>query len=497
MFGGGALSAWVHYDEGGKLVYKTIDDRGDRIMDFSQAGYMGGGVALPTVPVAKMVSPSGADDTAAIQAALDDVSRLPLMNGVRGAVLLAPGHYQSGGTISITASGVVLRGSGSGDGGTEIAVNGSHMVFRTAGAGSVQAMGPKVTLTDDYVPAGARSFTVDAAAGFQVGDPVIISRPVTAAWKTFMGMDAFPGWIGPGFAYSWERTIVALDGNKVTIDVPLPDSFDGKYVKPPGGSMQKYSWAGRVSQVGIEHLRFRAPKRSAGSSPQFLEMRNTTDAWLDDVEGWNSVEGVHIESGSRRITVANTRVLHDPSDYFTEAAPFDFDINASEVLLDRCASRGGNKIMMVTTHYGLGPNVALNFAGDGLNSHIQPHMNWATGLLIDGAVVASDGTGLDSAIGFLNRGHSGSDHGWAIGWAVAWNCTAPSVLLQQPPGSMVWAIGCKTMPSAPVPAAKTTGPLLPTGIFDSVNVPVAPNSLYLAQLCERLGPKAVAALGYK
>jgi hypothetical protein len=494
LFGKGAPSAWVSYGPDGKLVYKPIDERGDRIMDFSWAGYRGGGVALPQAPVVQMVKPSGGDDTAAIQAAIDAVAKMPLHDGLRGAVLLAPGQYKAGGTITISASGVVLRGSGSGDGGTDITVVGSHVVFRVAGTGSAQVTGPRATLVDDYVPAGARSFTVDTGAGFAVGDPVLITRPVTAAWRTFMGMDAFPGW--SGFTYSWERSITAIDGNKVTIDVPLPDSFDGKYVKPPGASMQKYTWDGRISQVGIESLRFRAPKRGTGGSPQFLDMNHTVDSWIRDVEGWNTVEGLHMETGSRRITITKTRVLHEPSDSFTEAAPFDFDVSSSEILVDRSASKGGLKIMMYTTHYGLGPNVVLNFDGDGMRSHIQPHMNWATGLLIDNAVVNSEGTQLESAIGLINRGHAGSDHGWAIGWAVAWNCTAPSILLQKPPGSMLWAIGCKTTPSAPAPAAKTTAPLLPDGIFESVNMPVAPTSLYLAQLCERLGPQALANIGY-
>jgi hypothetical protein len=36
-------SQWVYPDAKGKLVYKTLES-GDKIMDFSYAGYMGGGV---------------------------------------------------------------------------------------------------------------------------------------------------------------------------------------------------------------------------------------------------------------------------------------------------------------------------------------------------------------------------------------------------------------------------------------------------------------------
>jgi hypothetical protein len=47
LFGGGAVSEWVYYDAKGKLAYKPLNAQGDRIMDFSHAGYKGGGVAIP------------------------------------------------------------------------------------------------------------------------------------------------------------------------------------------------------------------------------------------------------------------------------------------------------------------------------------------------------------------------------------------------------------------------------------------------------------------
>src|SRR3989339_575299 len=80
-----AQSTWVSVNDQGNLVYR-LTDRGDRIMDFSYAGYGGGGVALPNVPTVVTVEATGQDDTAAIQTAIDRVSSLPLQNGFRGAV---------------------------------------------------------------------------------------------------------------------------------------------------------------------------------------------------------------------------------------------------------------------------------------------------------------------------------------------------------------------------------------------------------------------------
>src|SRR5260370_40292572 len=111
---GQATSTWVFFGSDGHLHYKT-DANGNRILDYSYAGYEGGGVKLPVVPVAQTISPVSGDNTSHIQAAINSVSALtPDANGFRGAVLLQPGTYNVSGTISITAGGVVLRGTGSG-----------------------------------------------------------------------------------------------------------------------------------------------------------------------------------------------------------------------------------------------------------------------------------------------------------------------------------------------------------------------------------------------
>ena len=53
---------------------------------------------------------------------------------------------------------------------------------------------------------------------------------------------------------------------------------------------------------------------------------------------------------------------------------------------------------------------------------------------------------------------------------------------------MNWCIGCVGKP------VETPG--IPSGNFDSPGKPVAPASLYLEQLRERLGEQAVANIGY-
>src|SRR5687767_1486876 len=81
-------SAKVRYNSHGRLFYPA-DAYGNRIPDYSHAGYKGGGVPLPTVPVVLTLSPVAGDDTASIQAGVDQVGTLPVQaNGYRGTVLL-------------------------------------------------------------------------------------------------------------------------------------------------------------------------------------------------------------------------------------------------------------------------------------------------------------------------------------------------------------------------------------------------------------------------
>jgi hypothetical protein len=82
-----------------------------------------------------------------------------------------------------------------------------------------------------------------------------------------------------------------------------------------------------------------------------------------------------------------------------------------------------------------------------------------------------------------------------MGWGVIWNCRAKDYIVQNPPGAINWLIGSV---GENKPAARPFGqaPMLPEGTVDSPGKAVTPQSLYLAQLAERLGPQAVKNIGY-
>src|SRR6185503_8063605 len=167
-----AKSQWVYPDEKGKLIYKTLET-GDKIMDLSYAGYMGGGVKVPDVPVKITVSPIAGDNTDIIQKAIDEISTMKLVNGFRGAVLLKPGTYDCERVLKINTSGIVLRGSGPGVDGSIINLTGkAHACIEIRGNVSIKKIGDSTIIADGYVPAGTNSFQLVNASIFSVGDTI-------------------------------------------------------------------------------------------------------------------------------------------------------------------------------------------------------------------------------------------------------------------------------------------------------------------------------------
>ena len=488
-------SQWVYLDPQGRLTCRRFP-MGDHIMDFSAAGYMGGGVKIPVVPVKKTVSASGGDDTAVIQDAINEVSRMDLQNGFRGAVLLEPGVFNCSQTLVIRASGVVLRGSGSGTDGTTIKMTGApHLGFSIGNDEEAGAVGKPVAFTDPYVPSGGFCFHVSRADDFKMGDSVLINRPATPAWVRFMGMDTL---VRNGKDEHWvsgemhtERTIKAISGNLLTLDVPLADSFDSRYLNPPGGSMVKYDPTGRPTQIGVENLRLVSPPQSVTitqAGNRALRMEGVSDAWVRDLKVENTVNSFYFGDHTSRLTIEGVDIRHAlPT--IGAAKPEDFWAGGTQTLIDRCSATGDNLFYFSTGARMMGPVVVLNCNFHG-NGHIQPHMRWATGLLLDNCTVP------ESGIDLMNRGIMGSGHGWTTGWSVAWNCTAKTFVIQRPPGSMNWAIGCRGAAETDSEPGDPTKTKLPEGILDSPGVPVTPASLYLAQLKERLGPAALANIGY-
>jgi hypothetical protein len=501
LFGQTSSQVFVGHDD--RLHYAK-DDRGNRIMDFSFAGYEGGGVELPHVRDPILVIPSGGDDTAAIQSAINQVSLLPAdQQGFRGAVQLASGTFNVSSTLKIATSGVVLRGRGTNADGTVINMTGApFLLLNIAGSGSPQTVGSPASITDSYVPSGTRSLHVDHAADFAPGDPVLITRPVTEAWVHFMGMDTLvrsgmpQTWISAGSSITTDRIIAAVDvdRNRITLDVPLTDSIDSQYLSPPGASIAKYTFPGRIEKVAVESFSVIAhPQNVDITLPQFsgLSMSAVVNAWMRDVVFQDTQNTITISNTVKKMTLDNVRVTHTVA--HSGDGPADFALSGTQLLANKCSVTGkGNTWPAVTQSRVTGPVVLLNFFGD--DRGFDPHQRWATGLLCDNCDFPNSHEADKAGIAYSDRGILGSGQGWDAGWSVAWNVRSTYFLVQRPPGAQNFCIGCVgTILTEAEPGSSTP---LPNGLYDSFGTPVTPSSLYLEQLCERLGPEAVANIGY-
>lgn len=242
-----------------------------------------------------------------------------------------------------------------------------------------------------------------------------------------------------------------------------------------------------LTQAGVEHLHVQSPPMEVSYSQHpYTALRiNGKDCWARDIvieETMNSVglggQCITLERVDIRRTVPNVGA----------SKPAEFAPNGGQILLDRCSGNGDNIWHMATGAGHAGPIVLLNctFRGSG---RAEGHQRWTTGILVDCCRVPEGG------IDFRNRGSMGSGHGWAAGWSVAWNCVSKNYIIQQPPGAINWLIGCLGE-NRPMPRLFMSGPNLPSGIMDSHGTPVTPESLYLAQLAERLGQHAVENIGY-
>jgi hypothetical protein len=472
-----AMSEWAFGGPDHRLHYR-YDARGNSIMDFSSAGYRAGGVKLPSVAAAQRLKPAAGDNTARIQAALDSAA---------GAVVLASGEYEIAGTLCIMHSGVVLRG----EKGAVIRLTGKpHRFLEIKGTGTWREEGAPAPVLDAYVPAGANSFRVRGASAFHPGDHVLVLRPVTPEWIHFMGMDTLvrddkpQTWIGAGSVIRTDRVVDSVEGDRITLDVPLSDALDSHFT---AASLVHYSFPGRITEVGVEGLRIVAPFEDVPiTDPQYtaLRMDAVEDGWARDLEIEETQNGIATGPGAKRLTLTNVRITHSAA-HTGAAAPADFSLQGTQILLDRCSVKGEGTWPVVTQAEVTGPLVVLNFTAD--HGGIAPHQRWATGLLVDGGKFPG-GTERKPGVAFSNRGTAGSGHGWSIGWAVAWNVISPFLLVEQPPGALNWCIGCIGTP--------VTSEGEPSGIFDSPGKMVDPASLYLHQLRDRIGPDAVRNIGY-
>jgi len=512
-----ATTSLVYPGADGKLVY-VADSLGNKIPDFSNAGYKGGGVPIPHVQIKAVVWPVPGDNSEHLQKVIDSVSALPRdAFGFRGTILLKMGEYNLEKPITIKTSGIVLRGEGLSDIGTiligktpkERPTQGPGrggrpaLINITGNAGVKPQEDSKQTISDSYVPVGATVFNVTSAKAFKKGDKVLVRRIGNQAWIKELGLDSAA--VGRNrwqpFNINYDRIIVDVKGNTVSIDAPLFCAIETRW---GGGELIKYNDE-RIENVGIENLRGVSEydpsvrQKNYGNMDRdkldpkfqyqgeeyfsdenhyfnFINISNAKNVWVRNISALhfgNSV--VQSNAGSKWITVQDCESW-EPVSIRMGARRFTYHMNGQFCLVQRCFSQKGRHSFVLQGSEASG-NVYLDCKAVNPYSTSEPHNHWVNGVLYDNIKAPLTARYWDYIIG------------WAGANIVFWNCEG-DFLIQKPPTAQNYSFGHIGV-NAVVFNAGLQDLTKPNGHVESMDTHVTPRSLYLTQLKERLGDKAV------
>ena len=454
------------------------DNLGNRIPDFSYCGYRASNVPIPNVGVKLVVPPPVGDATEWIQEAIDQIARLPIdKNGFRGAILLQSGDYKVYGSLRIATSGIVLRGSGTGEGGTRLIAAGKdrRTLIRIEGTGNWQPMSDTLHIADSNVPVGAMELIITGNHSLNADDRIIVVRPSTQEWIDVLGTGHFGGGITalgwkPGeHNIYWDRTVVSVNGNRITFDAPITTALDKRF---GGGYIIPYSWEGRITNVGVENIQFVSeydihnPKDEAHSW-MAITIDRAADVWVRNMT-FKHLAGsaVFVLETSKRITVENCKYLSPVSEIGGQRR------NAFLTMGQQCL------FQRLYSEYGY-HDFALGHCAPGPNAFVQCHAHlpysfsgsigsWASGVLFD--MVNIDG----GALRYANLSQDNHGAGWNVANSVFWQCSSSRLECYAPPTAMNWSFG-------------TWSEFLGDGYWENSNNHIQPRSLFYSQLEKRLG----------
>ncbi len=495
-------STMVAVDAQGRLSY-PIDANGHRIPDFSHAGYRGGGVPLPTgLPVVRTLTPAAGDQTARVQAALDEVAALPLLaSGYRGTLQLAAGTWEIVGTVYLRAQGIVLAGVGAGD---DPATNTILRRTGTSQANVIQAgtrndsyrsevAGTRAQITTPRVAVGARSFEVDHPEFYRVGDAVIVWQPSTQAWLDAVdrgGVTNDDYWRPGEIDLRYHRYVTRIAGSTISVDAPVFNHLDRALSQ---SYLFKYNAGHVIRNLGVEKLQVEVVTKgelTEDHAEDAITFTGAEDSWIRDCtmkHFWHA--GVQWE-GSTRCTAERCRAV-EPHSIVDGGRRYNFSMYQAQLILvqDCFADRARHAYVCNGTSLDSGI-VFQNCVTDRALTSSEGHRRWSTGLLYDGLTATNRQT--TDILGLYNRGTYGTGHGWAAAHSVAWNCNASSggrIWIQRPPTAQNYGIGCTGNITGSGPFAG------PAGHIEGANqAGLEPRSLYLAQLAQRLAEAAGPAI---
>lgn len=529
----GGSSRLVETGNDGRLRY-TNDEDGNRLCDFSYAGYKGGGVAIPDVPAVVTVQPTGGDDTAALQAALDRLAVMPLQtNGFRGALQLAKGKYVITNSLFIRADGMVVRGAGAGFGGSWMYHRVMPVIKNPTGTGIVHVPNPErgvvptfitsakgphgfptgveakkvADITTDLVPAGTATFAVSTPSAVKAGDEVVIVSRQTQKWVKALELGKV--WKPETFALQMVRTVTSVDGQRITLNVPVTTRIDARNGYATG-EVWLVARDKRLRNIGIEDLLFLAgfdqTKKDKGGyyndenhPNQVARIDDVRDGWLRRCVGFFYSFGLVGVGRSMHVTVEDCAMLdgvsRDTPVNHAGARKYYYNLSGDQVLVQRSYARYARHAFIGNGPYDGGVFLDCFSERDHLPS--EWHQGWGHGHLFD-SIALQCAIQMNGAIG---------EHGQKAAFALAWNCLIDNRRTFEADLAVTrrfdlcnnYAIGNTLAGSGqarPGTALTQDGPGT-LGSVDSSGKYLLPRSLYLAQLHDRLGANAVKAVATK
>jgi len=361
----------------------------------------------------------------------------------------------------------------------------------------------KQIITDNYVPVGATTFNVPSAKAFKKGDKVIVRRIGNDAFIKELGLDSTT--VGRNrwqpFNINYDRTIIDVKGNTVIIDAPIFCAIETRW---GGGEFLKYNDE-RIEQIGIENLRGVSEydpsvrQKNYGNMDRdkldpkhqyqgdeyfsdenhyfnFINISNAKNVWVRNISGIHFGSSVvQANAGSKWITVQDCESW-EPVSIRMGARRFTYQMNGQFCLVQRCFSQKGRHSFVLQGQEASG-NVYLDCKAVNPYSTSEPHNHWVNGVLYDNIKAPLTARYWDYIIG------------WAGANIVFWNCEG-DFLIQKPPTAQNYSFGHIGI-NAVIFNAGLQDLTKPNGHVESMDVHVAPRSLYLTQLKERLGEQAV------
>ncbi len=482
-------SAWESkyaYCRNGILTYYS-DAEKNRIPDYSYAGYKYGESSIPIVREVASLTPVAGDNTARIQQALDKVgARAPDANGIRGALVLGPGVYQIDGTVNINKSGVVLRGSGDGAdalANTILTAPGDSPHQRTVvvlGSGNSRWKTTRVRsdITTPFVQVGSKSFEVQSAAAFAVGDEIIVHHPSSQAW-----IDAVDGggvrpdkpWRPGQMDIPFLRHITAISGTSLTLDVPVYNHLNRDLTQ---SYIAKAVWT-PVILSGVENLRIDIQTdpdnpKDENHAKNGVSVVGARDCWVQKVTALHFVYAAVRTEGAFCVTVDSCQGLK-PVGIRTGGRFYNFcaDRRSQCVLFTKCHATGARHGYVSNGTSSVSGLVFFRCTSNGGTDMEAGHRWWTQGVLFDNMFEERRGS-----LRLINRGDWGTQHGWGSVHSVAWNFNR-GMLIQKPPTAQNYGISSKGSFPTHFPKAG------PQGVTEQKSGELVPASLYEAQLAER------------